>query len=345
MTYERMVASLRRLMVASMALLPLTGCAPEAADALSQASGNGSDNLGANASRDVRGNAGSGNTGGGAAPGNGGDSAANDGGASGIGTTASPQPFIDAAKRQLGDKSLELGSSLNGSGGDALTSIIKLNLCGFGSARIVETQIFSGSTPTDSFGFDSETITDGVWDVVVIANQLVLEIRDGFALSANRGEAIRQFSLQVAQDGGLVGIDGRSFDVSDFTAQCAQAEANQRPAAEAFAALSNQRVLLSAGTQTAELLLCESGLYSIKIFDGGQLALLEGGAWSISHSPEVGTELVLQSDPRFDSSGQSTQSTFAVTRNAAGQIAIGNAQTRLEPIVGNCDAAVQQVLQ
>lgn len=337
MVYKRVASSVRRFFIGSMTLSLLTGCAPEAADALTPTIDTSGSSSISNAGRDNTANAGPG-----AATSNPGSATGND---SSNNTPPNLQPFIDAAKRQLNDRSLELGSSLNGSGGDALTSLVKLNLCGFGSARIVETQIFSGSTPTDSFGFDSETISDGVWDVVVIANQLVLEIREGFALSNERGEIIRQFSLQVAQDGGLAGIDGRSFDVTDFTAQCAQAEANQRPAAEAFAALSNQRVLLSAGTQSAELLLCESGLYSMKILDAGQLALLEGGAWSISHTPEAGTELVLQSDPRFDQSGQSTKSTFAVTRNAGGQIVIGNAQTRLEPIASNCEAAVQQELQ
>ena len=83
----------------------------------------------------------------------------------------------------------------------------------------------------------------------------------------------------------------------------------------------------------------------MKILDAGQLALLEGGSWSISHTQQDGTELVLQSDPRFDQSGQSRKSTFTVTRNAAGEIVIGTAQTRLEPIAGGCDAAVQQALQ
>jgi hypothetical protein len=54
---------------------------------------------------------------------------------------------------------------------------------------------------------------------------------------------------------------------------------------------------------------------------------------------------VLASDPAFDPNGQTFTTRLAITRDANGAVILGGNTTALAAIAGNCDAAIQTLLQ
>lgn len=261
----------------------------------------------------------------------------------GGGAAGSFAAFIAPLQTQFADRFFELGSS-SISGSNSITGILKLSLCGFGNAKVVEQTIFSGSTPELDLGFDSETITEGVWTLVDAGNFIALEVRE-FALGAAPGALLKRFAVDFDAAGNLLGVDGRQIlSTADIAAGCRQAQQLQQQLDAAAADLLNQRAVLIDGADRAEIVLCESGSYGFKAAANGQLFILEGGRWSIAPT-DSGIELVLESDPAFDANGQTFTSRLAITRSASGDVILGGNTTALTAIAGNCDAAIQALLQ
>jgi hypothetical protein len=184
--------------------------------------------------------------------GSGGDGAPSGGGAAG----GSLSEFVAPLQEQLADRFFELGSS-SISGGNSITGVLKLSLCGFGNARVVEQTIFSGSTPDVDLGFDSETITEGIWSVVDAGSFIALEVRE-FAPGGAQGALLKRFSVEFDANANLLGIDGRRIlSTDDIAAACRQAQQEQQLIDQAAADLLNRRATLTAGTDRGEVVLCE----------------------------------------------------------------------------------------
>jgi hypothetical protein len=279
---------------------------------------------------DVPGDPSGGSTGGGSAPA--------DGGAAGSLTA-----FVAPLQAQLADRFFEFGSS-SIAGNNSLTGILKLSLCGFGNARVVEQNIFSGATPELDLGFDSETVTEGVWTLVDAGNAIAIEVRD-FALGGAQGALLKRFTVDFDAAANLLGVDGRQIlSTDDIAAGCRQAQQLQQQIDAAAADLVNRRVVLIAGPDRDDIVLCESGNYGLKAQTNGQTIILEGGRWSIAPT-DSGIELVLASDPAFDPSGQTFTSRLAITRSANGGLLLGGNVPTLTALNGNCETAIQTLLQ
>lgn len=272
-----------------------------------------------------------------------GGGAGGDGAPAGGGEGGSLGGFVAPLEQQLADRFFELGTS-SISGSNSITGVLKLSLCGFGNARVVEQTIFSGSTPDVDLGFDSETITEGVWSVVDARDFIALEVRE-FAPAGAQGELLKRFSVEFDAQGNLLGIDGRQIlSTDDIAATCRQAQQEQQLLDQALADLTNKRAVLTSGADRGEVVLCENGDYGFKATSNGQVFILEGGRWSIELA-QSGLELVLVSDPAFDANGQTFTTRLAIARNASGAVILGGNATTLAAIAGNCDTAIQTLLQ
>ncbi|MBI5865719.1 MAG: hypothetical protein HZB38_14660 [Planctomycetes bacterium] len=258
----------------------------------------------------------------------------------------SADALIAAVTQQLNNRFFEAGSSTLG-GSNSQTGTLQLGLCSAGLARVTETTLFAGSTPTDFLDFDSTQTLDGVWSVVLDNAGLAIEIRDQ-AAGRTPGPLLRRFSIELDASGAVAGIDGRSLlRNEDLTGDCAQAEARERQLAAAITALNNQRIVLTAANVPSagaiEIVLCESGRYGLRETQARQVTSLEAGAWSIELDAS-GLLLVLDSDPAFDPSGQTFRTTVAVQIDSQGGVRIGTGNSSLTPIQGNCETAIQDLL-
>src|SRR5262245_15277505 len=263
------------------------------------------------------------------------------GGATGGGDSIAA--FIPTLQAQFADRFFEFGASTI-SGSNSLTGVLKLSLCGFGNVRVVEQTIFSGSTPDVDLGFDSETITEGVWSLVDATSFIALEVRE-LAPAGAQGVLLKRFAVDFNTNGDLLGVDGRRIlSTDDIAAGCRQAQQEQQLIDQATTDLTNKRANLTSGADRGEIVLCESGAYGFKAQSGAQVFILEGGRWSIELS-QAGLELVLVSDPSFDANGQTFTTRLAITRGANNAVILGGNTTPLTSIAADCDAAIQALLQ
>jgi hypothetical protein len=132
--------------------------------------------------------------------------------------------------------------------------------------------------------------------------------------------------------------------VQDSTEACAGAEQRQQLLAAVLNALRDQRVGITDGADAAELVLCGTGNYGLRVTSGGALAILEGGTWSVELLDDGSVQLVLESDPQFSQNGQPIRSTLPVAISANGDVQVGIGTNTRTPIAGDCGAAIQQLL-
>lgn len=251
---------------------------------------------------------------------------------------------VAAVRQQLGDRFFETGTS-SGNGTDSITGVLRLALCGFGAARISETTIFAGGTPTEFLDFSSDTVVDGVWDVAIEGGEIVLVVRDAVAGAPDAASApvLRRFAIDLDASGVVVAIDGRPIRSSEsLAADCASLRARQEALGNAALALTNRRITIAEGDVQGTLVLCGSGNYGFVVVENGGLAILEGGRWGLELA-DGGVTLVLRSDPQFDPNGQTFRTTLAVSIGPAG-VQVGVGANTVAAVTGDCDAAIQQLL-
>jgi hypothetical protein len=237
---------------------------------------------------------------------------------------------VQALTAALGNKLVTLDSNRFFSSG-SITETRKLQLCGSGSASLVDTTITTTTGLDIDDTFDDTQTFAGTWRVQLVGGSAVLEL--------DLGEP-QPRQLAITRDGqGALFLDGARAEVDDAAAECGGAApspggtggsdptsgsdptgGSSDPVAQVTQALAGHAMILTEtnagfGTRTTTIVLCASGRYvkdvTVSALPGRVQETI--GAWAVQLGSSAPV-LALTAD------GTGADGRFTVTADAQGNL-------------------------